>query len=599
MAGGVVFGAEMAGGVVFGAEVAGDFVFNIREKTREGDWENFKGVAMDGAKYWDSAMNYYNEFDPKAAAWIRELINAGMIPDGEVDERSITDVRPSDLKGYVQHHFFCGIGGWPYALRLAGWPDNKECWTGSAPCQPFSVAGKGKGLEDERHLWPAWFELIKKCKPSAIMGEQVEAALGMGWLDIVFNDLESLEYSTCGVVLPASAVGAPHIRSRIFWAATAEIKNERMHKVRRDLFGNEILQRQDQGRWAQRILQGLRQRITPGIYREEQGTPERIPTGLVQKTTCIKNEKAKSEIKGVKHRICANKRSEVKGKEKGRPLRLGQSQRANNKTGQCGEMRTDRDAPKPCREEVVQQCFVGQDKAGIRLHLQQCASCSLLCELCFGNLGGGEIDGNCEAIIEGEKLNGSARIYAQMDNKSNTGEKNNPNPASVGAPHIRQRLWWVGYTKDGNREIPERESRKNSQFGRPSGFGRVVNLFKPGLEGYTGDDDGRDEPGRIDSKTAGSVTAPSWNGPAVWWPCRDGKLRRIPGREIESEIQLVVDGVSPGLDGCGLVCDEKIFPLTTETEGRAHLLRGYGNAIVPQVAAEFIGAVIESIDDLK
>ena len=528
-------------------------------------------------------MNYYNEFDQKAAAWIRELIKTGMIPDGEVDERSITDVRPSDLKGYVQHHFFCGIGGWPYALRLAGWPDSKECWTGSAPCQPFSVAGKGKGLEDERHLWPAWFELIKKCKPSAIMGEQVEAALGMGWLDIVFNDLESLEYSTCGVVLPASAVGAPHIRSRIFWAATAEIKNERMHKVRRDLFGNEILQRQDQGRWAQRILQGLRQRITPGIYREEQGTPERIPTGLVQKTTCIKNEKAKSEIKGVKHRICANKRSEVKGKEKGRPLRLGQSQRANNKTGQCGEMRTDRDAPKPCREEVVQQCFVGQDKAGIRLHLQQCASCSLLCELCFGNLGGGEIDGNCEAIIEGEKLNGSARIYAQMDNKSNTGEKNNPNPAGVGAPHIRQRLWWVADGKsiglEGRQIRRERGTGTDAGQCRPSSdsassrdSGRLGNGIHQGLEGHRRL--GEEQVPEGWQGTERHSAASSWNGSAIWHPCRDGKQRRIPA-------------------------EPALFPLAHGLPGRVGLLRGAGNAIVPQVAAEFIEAVIESIDDLK
>jgi DNA (cytosine-5)-methyltransferase 1 len=272
-----------------------------------------------------------------------------MIPDGEVDERSITDVRPSDLKGYVQHHFFCGIGGWPYALRLAGWPDSKECWTGSAPCQPFSVAGKRKGLEDERHLWPAFRWLIAQCRPSICFGEQVASKDGREWLAGVRSDLEAMGY----------VVGAAD--------------------------------------------------------------------------------------------LCA---------------------------------------------------------------------------------------------------------------------------ASVGAPHIRQRLWWVGYTKDGNREIPERESRKNSQFGRPSGFGGMVNLFKPGLAGYAGDGYDGDEPGRNDSETAGSVAAPSWNGSAVWWPCRDGKLRRIPA---ESEI----------------------FPLAPGLPGRVGLLRGAGNAIVPQVAAEFIEAVIESIDDLK
>lgn len=63
---------------------------------------------------------YYNEFDPKAAAWLRELIADGLVARGEVDERSIVDVAASDLKGFSQHHFFAGIGGWSYALRLAG-----------------------------------------------------------------------------------------------------------------------------------------------------------------------------------------------------------------------------------------------------------------------------------------------------------------------------------------------------------------------------------------------------------------------------------------------------------------------------------------------
>ena len=63
---------------------------------------------------------YYNEFDPYAAQWLRNLIAAGLIPAGEVDERSIVDVAPSDLAGFVQCHFFAGIGGWALAARLAG-----------------------------------------------------------------------------------------------------------------------------------------------------------------------------------------------------------------------------------------------------------------------------------------------------------------------------------------------------------------------------------------------------------------------------------------------------------------------------------------------
>src|SRR5689334_6724883 len=121
-------------------------------------------------------MNYYNENDPKAAAWLRELIKHGHIAAGEVDERSIADVKPGDLAGFVQCHFFAGIGIWSYALRLAGWPDDREVWTGSCPCQPFSAAGKQEGISDERHLWPEWFRLIKDCFPAVIFGEQVAAS---------------------------------------------------------------------------------------------------------------------------------------------------------------------------------------------------------------------------------------------------------------------------------------------------------------------------------------------------------------------------------------------------------------------------------------
>jgi DNA (cytosine-5)-methyltransferase 1 len=98
------------------------------------------------------------------------------------------------------------------ALRLAGWPDDRPVWTGSCPCQPFSAAGAGKAADDERHLWPAWLPLIAEWRPPVVFGEQVEAAIGWGWLDAVFADLEAEGYACGAAVLPACSVGAPHIR---------------------------------------------------------------------------------------------------------------------------------------------------------------------------------------------------------------------------------------------------------------------------------------------------------------------------------------------------------------------------------------------------
>ena len=87
-------------------------------------------------------MVYYNEIDCYCAEWLRNLIRAGLIAEGDVDERDIRDIRPDELTGYAQCHFFAGIGVWSYALRLAGWPDERPVWTGSCPCQPFSAAGR-------------------------------------------------------------------------------------------------------------------------------------------------------------------------------------------------------------------------------------------------------------------------------------------------------------------------------------------------------------------------------------------------------------------------------------------------------------------------
>lgn len=162
---------------------------------------------------------YYNENDKFAAAWLRELIKEKLIADGEVDERSITDVRPDDLRGFTQCHFFAGIGGWSYALRLAGWPDDREVWTGSCPCQPWSIAGRSTRADDTRDLWPTWFELIAECWPPVVFGEQVASSDGRAWLDRVYVDMEGADYAIGAANLCAAGASAPHCRQRLHFVA--------------------------------------------------------------------------------------------------------------------------------------------------------------------------------------------------------------------------------------------------------------------------------------------------------------------------------------------------------------------------------------------
>lgn len=176
-------------------------------------------------------MDYYSDNDPKVCAWLRELMAQGLIPEGVVDERPIQEIQGKDLDGYRHVHLFAGIAGWAEALRLAGWGDG-FVWSGSCPCQPFSAAGKRKGEEDERHLWPSMFRLIRECRPPVVFGEQVSGDDGYRWLAGVQADLEAEGYAFGAADLPACGVGAPHRRYRLFWVAHAT--SERCGEMRRD-----------------------------------------------------------------------------------------------------------------------------------------------------------------------------------------------------------------------------------------------------------------------------------------------------------------------------------------------------------------------------
>lgn len=229
---------------------------------------------------------YYNEIDPQAAQWLRNLIAAGLIAAGDVDERSIEDVRPDDLRGYVQCHFFAGIAGWAYALDLAGWPRDRPVWTGSCPCQPFSAAGKGAGFDDQRHLWPVWFHLIKECRPVTLFGEQVAAAAGHGWLDLVSSDMEGQGYRVGAAILGAHSVGAPHVRQRIWFVAdtccargqaglpASTLGGERLAEVAMD-YGSRVLRAWEGARLSSGA-DGQARRIEPGLAPLADGIPARV-----------------------------------------------------------------------------------------------------------------------------------------------------------------------------------------------------------------------------------------------------------------------------------------------------------------------------------
>lgn len=165
---------------------------------------------------------FYNEIDLACGAVLNELISTGVIAPGIVESRSIKEVNPDDIRSYTQAHFFAGGGLWSVAARLAGWPDTRSLWTASCPCQPFSQAGKQRGVADERHLWPDLFRLVRAVRPPVLVGEQVAGAAGYGWFDGVRADLEGEGYACRAVDIPACSVDAPHIRNRLYWIAVAE-----------------------------------------------------------------------------------------------------------------------------------------------------------------------------------------------------------------------------------------------------------------------------------------------------------------------------------------------------------------------------------------
>ena len=459
-------------------------------------------------------MNYYNEFDPAAAAWLRELIARKLIPDGIVDERSITEIHAPDLQAFTQCHFFAGIGGWSLALQLAGVSPDTRLWTGSCPCQPFSSAGKGEGKEDERHLWPTFFKLIEACRPPVVFGEQVASALVVGkaggghreedgpvWLDGVFADLESAGYTTGATVLGAHSVGAPHIRQRLYWVA-------RSVGDRREVA----------------LLDAGSRDASDQVGEADQPRGNRPHTlGLAH------TELARRPETGLRPEIDAGREPQSGRAPRGSANSLGE--------GLEGHRRDERDGGEPGR---LYPLAAGSVAAG-------------------GSVGGmGDAPGRGLGIIGDAPRPGSG------------GHADGSGGASCGVGDTDSGGLSGGQKQHG--ESQDHPSDRSSCWEHPGRFG-----------GYG-----------------------HWSD-SVWLPCRDGKHRRVPAQSV---LQPVADGL-PDLVGSGwsdlleatpgLAEAAKGFPLASSdpfklaTRGtvRPALLKGAGNAIVPEVAATFISAFYE------
>lgn len=164
-------------------------------------------------------MILYTDIDQFCCTWLESLIRAGLLPKGDVLCEDIKKINPGTVKKYTQRHWMCGIGGWPHALSLAGWPVDRPVDTASLPCQPFSIAGKQQGEKDDRHIWPTFRQAVSVLKSPTIFGEQVPQAIRLGWLDGIFDDLEAENYACGAIVLPSCSVGSPNIRQRLWWVA--------------------------------------------------------------------------------------------------------------------------------------------------------------------------------------------------------------------------------------------------------------------------------------------------------------------------------------------------------------------------------------------
>lgn len=486
------------------------------------------------------AWAYYNEIDEFQVEGLRARIKAGLIPPGEVDTRSIEDVSADDLRPFRQCHFFAGIAGWSEALRLAGWDDEREVWTGSCPCQPFSVAGKGLGSDDERHLWPAFYRLIAERRPATVFGEQVASALGREWLSGVRLDLEAAGYACGASNLPAAGLSAPHRRERLWWVGQAD-----PHASKRG-FGEQRLHQEDRGRgWA------------PTVGERPHGV------GL-----------ADADERG-----CESERvAEPRGVE-GSPGRLADGRSPVRELG---------DAARMADSESLGSGRRPDDEDGGRGELTPADRSP-----------GGVAQGDASCLGRGEGWAEHGLRSGRNAPAGNGGADDIGGVAQGDTPSNGRDIECGDHRESGGAWIELEREPPNDGSGRltsPVGVAQG-NPERAGLEGHAGHGDNWRGPGwehpDPDRPVASSGDRGFWSG-AEWRTGADGKTRRV-----EPGLALLAHGLPPGMGK--LSPDVKRLAEMAGLDGaslrrakrhRIGAVAGYGNAIVPQVAAAFIKAVM-------
>lgn len=566
-------------------------------------------------------LTYYNEHDPFAVAWLARLIEAGEISGGCVDERDIQAVQPDDVRGYERAHFFAGIAGWDLALRLAGWPDDgRVVWTGSCPCQPFSSAGKRAGIGDERHLWPAWLRLIEQCRPDVIFGEQVASSMVVGDSD------------------------------------------ETVQSVRRDKAYRELRETLTQQRWPTLGLLFVPERIgeeeSSTLRLEDRGAAETVPDAPASPVSDRECEEA-SQGQGDSFRP---RSSGASGQDRRRALRTdGRQVRPIGTTSAVGAA-SERSITRQNRRQ--QRLHDGQ-RQGYLLggeHGDVLLGRSSVPEDSAAVGGAARLDDTRECTAPGEAEREAApatvwldAVFADLERIGYSCAAADIPAAGVGAPHIRQRLYWVaqswgserrpgGAGSGGtNRSGPYAELTEPSDTRVLAHTGRGgIQRTRPALDrassGATEAQDqrqrlrpdagdgrdarrlvhtegercgeGRGGGGRPSQRSSGPITTSGLGNATSGGLGADGRAPRDGGHADEggpAEGAAFGAHGGPWSDARPLLCrdgkvrvvptEPALFPLapTGSVRNRVGTLRGSGNAISPWQAAAFVRASMEIV----